>query len=108
MKNLQAKLRKLPAKRQQRIHARSCEIISEELTLKELRQALNLTQEQLADRLDKSQDVVSRLESRRDAKISTLRQAVEALECELVLSVKLPKKSTNKNGEREVVELVGY
>jgi len=107
MKSLQEKLRDLPAKRRQKIHAKASEIVSEELTLKELRQALNLTQDELAERLGKTQNVVSRLESRCDVKISTLRQAVEALECELVLSVKLPGKSS-KTDEARYVELTGY
>ena len=108
MKSLNEKLRSLPVKRQQKIQARAFEIIAEELTLKELRTALNITQEELAERLEKSQDSVSKLESRRDVKISTLRQAVEALECELVLSVKLPKhlKKNEENGQ--FVELTGY
>ena len=50
-----------------------------ELTLKELRQGLNLTQSELADAAEMTQSELSRLESRADHRISTLRRYVEAL-----------------------------
>ena len=45
----------------------------------ELRGARNLTQEDLAERLNISQSNVSRLEHRYDLLVSTLRQVVEAM-----------------------------
>jgi DNA-binding XRE family transcriptional regulator len=50
-----------------------------ELTLKELRQDLAMTQAQLAAAADMTQSEMSRLESRGDHRISTLRRYVEAL-----------------------------
>jgi predicted transcriptional regulator len=50
-----------------------------ELTLKELRQDLDVTQAQLAHAADMTQSEMSRLESRADHRISTLRRYVEAL-----------------------------
>ena len=108
MKSLNEKLRKLPAKRQQKIQARTFEIIQEELTLKQLRTALEITQEELAERLETGQDSVSKIESRKDVKVSTLRQFAEALECELVLSVRLPENKADRMGERRLVELTGF
>jgi len=50
-----------------------------ELTLKELRKDLDVTQAQLAHVADMTQSEMSRLESRGDHRISTLRRYVEAL-----------------------------
>jgi hypothetical protein len=51
----------------------------EELTLQELRQGLNLTQVDAARAAEMTQSELSRLESRGDHRISTLRRYVEAL-----------------------------
>ena len=50
-----------------------------ELTLKELRKDLDITQAQLAHAADMTQSELSRLESRDDHRVSTLRHYVEAL-----------------------------
>jgi predicted transcriptional regulator len=49
------------------------------LTLRELRQDLDVTQAELAVVADMTQSELSRLESRADHRISTLRRYVEAL-----------------------------
>lgn len=64
----------------------------EELTLRELRMGLSLTQQQVADKADMTQSELSRLESRSDHRISTLRRYVEALGGELEISVVVGKK----------------
>jgi len=51
----------------------------EELTLQELRQGLALTQVDAAQAAEMTQSELSRLESRADHRISTLRRYVEAL-----------------------------
>jgi len=51
----------------------------EELTLQELRQGLSLTQVDVARAAEMTQSELSRLESRADHRISTLRRYVEAL-----------------------------
>jgi hypothetical protein len=58
----------------------------EELTLQELRQGLALTQVDAARAADMTQSELSRLESRADHRISTLRRYVEALGGELEIS----------------------
>jgi transcriptional regulator with XRE-family HTH domain len=61
------------------------------IDLAELRGALNLTQEEMAERLDISQSNVSRLEQRDDILVSTLRQVVEAMGGELELHAAFPE-----------------
>ena len=60
------------------------------IDLAELRGARNLTQEELANRLQISQSNVSRLEHRDDILISTLRQVVEAMGGELKVEAVFP------------------
>jgi transcriptional regulator with XRE-family HTH domain len=61
-------------------------VILAAMSLAELRGAMELTQEELAERLSVAQSNVSRLERRHDMLISTLREVVEALGGELHLS----------------------
>ncbi len=60
------------------------------MDLAELRGALALTQEELAERLQISQSNVSRLEHRDDLLVSTLRQVVEAMGGELHVEAVFP------------------
>ena len=60
------------------------------MDLAELRGALQLTQEEVADRLSVAQSNVSRLERRRDMLISTLQEVVRAFGGELRLSAVFP------------------
>ncbi len=69
----------LSKKRRKAIEARAAEILSEEMTLQELRKARDRSQEATAEALGLKQAAVSRLENRDDMRISTLRQYVEAL-----------------------------
>jgi len=61
-----------------RVRARADEQVRE-LTLKELRQDLDVTQAELAQAADMTQSEMSRLEGRADHLTSTLRRYVEAL-----------------------------
>ena len=54
-------------------------LTAEEMTLRELRKARQLTQVSVARQLGISQDGVSRLEQRSDLLLSTLRRTVEAM-----------------------------
>jgi len=63
------------------------------LDLSELRGRLEVTQEELAERLQISQSNVSRLEKRRDMLVSTLREVVEAFGGELHLVAEFPDGS---------------
>lgn len=78
----------LPAKRQGRIEARAAELA----TLKDLRQAVAQTQEELAATLGVGQDTISRLEKRSDMLLSTLRRYVEAMGGKLELVAKFPDR----------------
>jgi transcriptional regulator with XRE-family HTH domain len=89
---LQTKLSKLDKKRRARIEARAAELIAEEMTMRDLRKALNLTQEEVAKKLEISQDNVSRLESRSDVLLSTLREYVHSLGGELSLVAEFPDR----------------
>lgn len=64
----------------------------EALTLRELRQTLALTQQQVAEKAEMTQSELSRLESRGDHRVSTLRRYVEALGGELEISVVMGKR----------------
>jgi transcriptional regulator with XRE-family HTH domain len=59
--------------------ARAREELEEQLSLAELRKALELTQAQLADALDMTQPGISRVEKQTDLFVSTLRSYIEAL-----------------------------
>ena len=65
----------LPEERRKRIEERAAEL----RTLRELRSAVQRTQKQVADALGVGQDSVSRMESRSDMLLSTLRRYVEAM-----------------------------
>lgn len=67
--------------------ALEAELDAEQRTLRELRRARALTQEQLAASLRVSQAQVSRIESQADLYLSTLRSYVEAMGGELELRV---------------------
>ncbi len=64
--------------RKKRINGRAKELIAEEMALRDIRKSRALTQEQVAKRLGGKQVYVSRLESRSDVKVSTLRDYVHA------------------------------
>ena len=60
----------------------------EQLTLRELRKACGLSQDEVAKRLEKSQAQVSKFERGGDMMLGSLRALVEALDCELRLQVR--------------------
>lgn len=90
MSTLQDKIAQLSLERWERVFARGQELIADEMTSRELRQALNITQEQLADRLESAQHSVSRLERRNDMKLSTLSGYMAALGGELKIVASFP------------------
>ena len=85
--------------RRRRIEERAAELIAEEMTLRELRKARQLTQARVAAELGITQDGVSRLEQRSDLLLSTLRKTVEAMGGSLSLIARFP--------DRPPVELSG-
>ena len=72
-----------------------------EMPLYELRQALDLTQEQMANTLNVKQAAVSKLERRTDMYISTLARFVEAMGGELEVSARF------QNGNVKINSLEG-
>lgn len=56
------------------------------ITLKELREGLELTQAELAQAADMTQSEMSRLESRADHRVSSLRRYVQALGGEIEIT----------------------
>ena len=78
--------------RRRRVEERAAELIAEEMTLRELRKARQLTQARVAAELGISQDGVSRLEQRSDLLLSTLRRAVEAMGGSLSLVARFPDR----------------
>ncbi|MEN1929204.1 helix-turn-helix transcriptional regulator [Luteimonas sp. MJ250] len=89
---LNQKLAQLPADRRARVNARAAELIAEELSLQDLRKAMNCTQSQLAKTLNVGQDTVSRYERRTDMLLSTLQGYVRAMGGELDLVAKFPDR----------------
>ena len=66
----------LPASRRRAVRKRANRLIAEELSLQELRRALQKTQTDVASALGKRQDEVSRIEQRGDLLLSTLNDYV--------------------------------
>src|SRR5712671_6500997 len=75
-----------------RVEARAQELIEEELTLRDLRQAQHLTQERMAELMGVEQENVSRLERRADLLLSTLSSYVAAMGGKLRLVAEFPNR----------------
>jgi transcriptional regulator with XRE-family HTH domain len=90
--SLEDKLARLSAARRAKVDARAAELIAEEMTLRDLRRALDRTQVRLARELGVKQETVSRLEKRSDMLLSTLRGYVEAMGGELDLVARFPDR----------------
>jgi transcriptional regulator with XRE-family HTH domain len=96
MATLQEKLTSLPAARRKKIDRRTAQLVSEEMTMRELRKARNVTQAKLAKTLDIKQEQVSRIEKRTDLHIATLRRQVEALGGDLTILATFPNSAPIK------------
>lgn len=90
MKTHDEYMQKLSPERRAKVEARAKELIAEEMTLKELRKARELSQETLADTLGWRQGDLSKFERRADAYLSTLRRYVVAMGGTLDLIAKFP------------------
>lgn len=95
-RTLADKIRQLPASRRKKVEARAAELIAEEMSLRDLRKAMNRTQVQLAKTLNVGQDTVSRYERRSDMLLSTLQDYVQAMGGELELVVTFPDRKPVK------------
>ena len=91
-KTLTERLSKLPAGRRAKVESRANELLAEEMSLKDLRKARELTQERMAELLGIGQDGISRLEKRSDLLISTLRNYLARMGGQLELVVRFPDR----------------
>lgn len=82
---------KMSPERRARNEARAEQLIGE-IALQELRQSLNLTQEQVAEMMQLNQAAVSRMERQGDMYISTLQKFVSALGGKLKIVASFPDK----------------
>jgi hypothetical protein len=80
---------KMPAESRDRVEDRVREALSE-LPLHDLREARQLTQQQLGEHLRSGQAAVSKLERRTDMYVSTLRRFIEAMGGELEIIARFP------------------
>ena len=93
MKTLEQKLNEISPERQKKIKVRTRELVAREMSLRELRHAVNKTQKTVARTLNMGQDGISRLEKRSDLLLSTLRNYVEAVGGRLTLVAEFPDKA---------------
>lgn len=98
-RNVREIIASLPAATRRKIEKRATQLIPEEMTLRELRQARAMTQVKMARKLGVAQKQISEVERRTDMHISTLRRSIEALGGTLSLVAQFP--------DREPVVLAG-
>ena len=84
---------KLPKERQEAIAKRTSELIAEEATLRQVREARERSQEAVARKLHIKQSAVSKLERRTDMYLSTLRGYIEAMGGELEIIARFPNQA---------------
>jgi transcriptional regulator with XRE-family HTH domain len=95
---------KLPKKRREKIQGRADELIAEELTLRELREARRRSQVELAEMLGIKQAAVSKLERRADMYLSTLRKLIEAMGGSLEIVARFPDRPPVKISHLESID----
>lgn len=85
----------LPAKRRKAIEAKGQQLlekIDRHATLAEIRKSRKISQAKLAETLGVKQMQVSRLEKRKDPRLSTLRRSIEALGGQLTMIATFPNQ----------------
>ncbi|MBN9231996.1 MAG: helix-turn-helix transcriptional regulator [Legionella sp.] len=92
-RSLNDKMNSLSKERQALIQKRANQLIAEEMTLRDLRLALEKTQEDLGEILHMKQDGISRLEKRSDMLISTLNKYISAMGGSLKLMAEFPDRA---------------
>ncbi len=90
--NVNQIIKRLPRGRRAKIEARAAELIAEEMTLRDMRKAMMMTQERMAELLGIGQDSVSRLETRSDLLLSTVKGYVEAMGGRVRLIAEFPNR----------------
>jgi hypothetical protein len=99
MKNLERIRKEMSPERRANIMARAATIMTEEMTLRDLRTALSQTQTTIGNTLGIGQEGVSRIERRSDLLLSTLPGYIEAMGGNLSFIAEFP--------DREPVSLSG-
>ena len=82
----------LPPSQRRAIERRAAELIVEEMSIRELRKSLAVTQVQLAHEMGRGQHEISRIEQRGDMLLSTLSRFVKALGGELELICRFKRR----------------
>lgn len=91
-RNVNDIIRRLSPAERKKVESRAAQLIAEEMTLRQLRQACRLTQQRVAKSLRIGQEGVSKIERRSDLLISTLRDYVRAMGGQLSLVVEFPNR----------------
>ena len=91
--NVNEIIKRLSPAQRKKVETRATQLIAEEMTLRELRQARKLTQVRVAKTLGITQDSVSRLEKRSDLLLSTLRKTIAAMGGNLSLVAEFPDRA---------------
>ena len=84
---------RLPKKDQRAIKRRTAELIAEEASLRQLREARERSQVEMAEKLHIKQAAVSKLERRTDMYVSTLRSYIEAMGGKLEIIARFPQRA---------------
>ena len=77
-------------------------VMAAEMPLNELRKARGLTQATLASLLHVEQPSIAKMEKRTDMYLSTLRNLVQAMGCDLVVTAKFPDGEVRINNFSEL------
>ena len=91
-RNINDIINRLSPAQRKKVEARAAQLIAEEMTLQQLRQACKLTQQKVARSLRIGQEGVSKIERRSDLLISTLRDYIQAMGGQLSLVVEFPDR----------------
>ncbi len=91
------RLRQKMSKKAQAAAAKKTQQMLKEMPLQELRQALHMSQEHLAELLSTKQANISRIERRTDMYISTLRSYIEAMGGQLDIIARFPEGEVHIN-----------
>jgi len=94
-------LEKMPVARWKKIEAQTSRL-KQEMALCELRQALDLTQTQLAESLHMKQAAISKFERQSDIYISTLRNILTAMGADLKIVASFPEGDVQINQFDEI------
>jgi hypothetical protein len=92
-RNVNDVIRKLTPAQRKKVETRAAQLVAEEMSLRQVRQACRLTQQKVAKSLRIGQEGVSKLERRSDLLISTLRDYIRAVGGQLSLVVEFPNRA---------------